>query len=96
MKDILLYVESNTGVTIDKMAFCNINIVSTNISTVISELSKDGKYTLEEVAFNLLGCNKYHLLDMEIKNQNNSHVIQSATSYIYGLTLEGIAFIDKK
>lgn len=48
----------NTGVKIDQMDN-TISLKSTELYTVVNNLSKDGEFKLEEVAYNTLLCEKY-------------------------------------
>ena len=62
-------------------------------SEILSNLSKDNKYSIEEVAFNLVKCDKMHLIDANLYTQGNT--IKSAQSDIYGLTCYGEQFIKE-
>lgn len=94
MKDILLYVSEHIKVKVEKMNSNNIDIFSTNISTLLEKMSKEGKYTIEEIAYNLIQCHRYGYIDIDIQYLN-SHTIQSATSNIWGVTFAGIDFMNQ-
>lgn len=94
MKDILKYVSENAKVKVDDMAFHNITISSLNVSMLLERMSKEGKYTIEDIAYNFLQCYNNGLVDAKI-NYQSSNLIQSTTSDIYGITFAGIDFMNQ-
>lgn len=94
MKDILKYVSENAKVKVDDMAFHNITISSLNVSMLLEQMSKEGKYTIEDIAYNFLQCYNNGLVDAKI-NYQSSNLIQSTTSDIYGITFAGIDFMNQ-
>lgn len=81
-------------VKVDNTNSHNIDICSINISTLLEKLSEESKYTIEEIAYNLVQCHRYGYIDINIQYLNN-HIIQSATSNIWGITFAGIDFIHQ-
>lgn len=94
MKDILLYVSENTKIKVDDTNYHNIDTSSMNISTLLEKMSKESEYKIEEIAYNLLQCHRYGFIDIDMQYQNN-HIIQSALSDIFGITLAGIDFMNE-
>lgn len=94
MKDILKYVSENAKVKVDDIAFHNITISSLNVSMLLEQMSKEGKYTIEDIAYNFLQCYNNGLVDAKI-NYQSSNLIQSTTSDIYGITFAGIDFMNQ-
>lgn len=94
MKDILKYVSENAKVKVDDMAFHNITISSLNVSMLLERMSKEGKYTIEDIAYNFLQCYNNGLVDAKI-NYQSSNLIQSTTRDIYGITFAGIDFMNQ-
>lgn len=93
MKDILKYVSENSQVKVDDMAFHNITVSSLNVSMILEQMSKEGKYTIEEIAYNFLQCYYNGLVNANINFQHK--IIQSTTSDIYGITFAGIDFMNQ-
>ena len=56
MKEILKFISENAKVKVDDMAFHNITVSTLNVSTLLDKMSKEGKYTIEEIAYNFLQC----------------------------------------
>ena len=52
MKAILKFVSENAKVKVDDMAFHNITVSTLNVSMLLEQMSKEGKYTIEEIAYN--------------------------------------------
>lgn len=94
MKDILKYVSQNINVEVDNMDFHNITVNSFNLSTLLEQMPKEGKYTMEEIAYNFLQCYNNKLIDAQISYQSPKS-IQSSTSFIYGVSLSGVDFIQE-
>lgn len=94
MKDILKFVSENAKVKVDDMAFHNITISSLNVLMLLERMSKEGKYTIEDIAYNFLQCYNNGLVDAKI-NYQSSNLIQSTTSDIYGITFRGIDFMNQ-
>lgn len=93
MKDILKFVSENAKVKVDDMAFHNITISSLNVSMLLERMSKEGKYTIEEIAYNFLQCHYNGLINANINFQQK--MIQSSTSDILGITFAGIDFMNQ-
>lgn len=93
MKDILKFVSENAKVKVDDMAFHNITVSTLNISTLLDKMSKEGKYTIEEIAYNFLQCHYNGLINANINFQQK--MIQSSTSDILGITFAGIDFMNQ-
>lgn len=94
MKDILKFVSENAKVKVDDMAFHNITISSLNVSMLLERMSKEGKYTIEDIAYNFLQCYNNGLVNAKI-NYQSSNLIQSSTSDILGITFAGIDFMNQ-
>lgn len=93
MKDILKFVSENAKVKVDDMAFHNITVSTLNVSTLLDKMSKEGKYTIEEIAYNFLQCYYNGLINANINFQQK--MIQSSTSDIFGITFTGIDFMNQ-
>lgn len=93
MKDILKFVSENAKIKVDDMAFHNITVSTLNVSTVLDKMSKEGKYTIEEIAYNFLQCHYNGLINANINFQQK--MIQSSTSDILGITFAGIDFMNQ-
>ena len=93
MKDVLEFISENTTVEVDDILYHNIILSTLNISTLLDKMSKEGKYTIEEIAYNVLQCYYNGLINADIKYQQK--MIQSATSNIIGITFAGIDFINQ-
>ena len=93
MKDILTFIDENTSVKVRTSSNNDIELRAPGISSILTALSKDNKYSIEEVAFNLVKCDKLHLIDANLYTQGNT--IKSAQSDIYGITCYGEQFIKE-
>lgn len=93
MKDILKFVSENAKVKVDNMAFHNITVSTLNISMILEQMSKEGEYTIEEIAYNFLQCYYNGLINANINFQQK--MIQSSTSDILGITFAGIDFMNQ-
>lgn len=93
MKDILKFVSENAKVKVDDMAFHNITVSTLDVSTLLDKMSKEGKYTIEEIAYNFLQCHYNGLINDNINFQQK--MIQSSTSNILGITFAGIDFMNQ-
>lgn len=87
MRDILKYVSENAKVKVDNMTY------TLNISMILGQMSKEGKYTIEEIAYNFLQCYYNGLINANINFQQK--MIQSSTSDILGITFAGIDFMNQ-
>lgn len=63
MKDILSFIDENTSAKVRTSSNNDIEMRAPGISEILSNLSKDNQYSIEEVAFNLVKCDKMHLID---------------------------------
>lgn len=93
MKDILQYICENAKVKVNNTTFRNITVSTLNISTLLEQMSEEGKYTIEEIAYNFLQCYYNGLINANINFQNK--IIQSSTSDILGATFTGINFMNQ-
>ena len=93
MKDILKFGSENAKVKVDNMAFHNITVSTLNISTLLDIMSKEEKYTIEEVAYNFLQCYYNGLINANINFHQK--MIQSSTSDILGITFAGMDFMNQ-
>lgn len=93
MRDILKFVSENAKVKVDDMAFHNITVSTLNISMILEQMSKEGEYTIEEIAYNFLQCYYNGLINANINFQQK--MIQSSTSDIIGITFAGIDFMNQ-
>jgi hypothetical protein len=93
MKDILKFVSENAKIKVDDMAFHNITVSTLNISMILEQMSKEGEYTIEEIAYNFLQCYYNGLINANINFQQK--MIQSSTSDIIGITFAGIDFMNQ-
>ncbi len=87
MKDVLQYVADHVKVKFESNQ--NISIHSTSIPSAVKALSD--KYSAEEIAYNILKCNKYHLIDSNIPVHQK--LIRTDQMDIYDITLAGEDFI---
>ena len=94
MKDILNYVSENTKVEVDDMSYHNITISNLNLTMLLEQMSKNEKYTIEEIAYNFMQCYNNGLVDAKI-NYKDSKTIVSPTSDIIGVTLVGVNFMNQ-
>lgn len=92
MKDIIKYTSENTNVKIDDDSR-NIVLSKIELSTILTELSKDGKYKKDEIMYNLLKCHKYRLIVANISMSGNTIIIPGK-SEIYDTTLDGEKFLN--
>lgn len=93
MKDILKFVSENAKIKVDDMAFHNITVSTLNISMILEQMSKEGEYTIEEIAYNFLQYYYNGLINANINFQQK--MIQSSTSDIIGITFAGIDFMNQ-
>ena len=93
MKDILTFIDENTSIKVRTSSNNDIELRAPGISSILTALSKDNKYSIEEVAFNLVKCDKLHLIDANLYTQGNT--IKSAQRDIYGITCYGEQFIKE-
>ena len=93
MKAILKFVSENAKVKVDDMAFHNITVSTLNVSMLLEQMSKEGKYTSEEIAYNFLQCYYNGFVNAKINFQQK--MIQSSTSDILGITFAGIDFMNQ-
>lgn len=94
MKDILLFISENTKIKVEDDDFHKIDLSFINVSYLLDKMAKEGKYSIEEIAYNLIQCKNYGLLDVNFDYQNN-HIIQSSKSNILGITLMGVDFMNQ-
>lgn len=78
IRAILEYIDKNTGVKIDEIDN-TISLKSTEPYTVVSNLSENGEYKPEDVAYNTLLCEKFGYINCSFtrndNNRGNSFVI---------------------
>lgn len=87
MRDILKFVSENAKVKVDNMTY------TLNISILLEQMSKEGKYTIEEIAYNFLQCYYNRLINANIDFQQE--MIQPSTSDILEITSTGINFMNQ-
>lgn len=93
MKNILNFISENIKVQVEDIPYRNITINTINVSTLLNQMSKEGKYTIEEIAYNFLQCYYNGLINANINFQQK--MIQSSTSDILGITFAGIDFMNQ-
>lgn len=91
MRDIIKYISENTNIKIDDDSR-SIVLSKIGLSTIITELSKDGKYQKDEIVYNILKCYKYHLIEANIFMSRNIIIVDK--SEINDTTLEGERFFN--
>ena len=94
MKDILLYISENIKVKVDSMHYYTIDFCSLNFSTLLAEMSTTTNYSVEEIAYNLIQC--IHCNFINTRSDQNGSKIQSSTSCIFGITFQGIEFMNSQ
>ena len=90
MKEILQYIDNNTGVEIDQMDNI-ISLKSISLSVVVNEVSKNSEFTAEEVAYNTLLCKKFGLIECKFEQNGNSFI--NGKCNIFDTTLKGEQFL---
>lgn len=93
MKNILNFISENIKVQVEDIPYRNITINTINVSMLLEQMSKEGKYTIEEIAYNFLQCYYNGLVNANINFQQK--MIQSSTSDILGITFAGIDFMNQ-
>ncbi len=93
MKKILEFVDQNTGVEIEPMDDI-MSLKSISLSTVVNEVSKDGIFTAEEVAYNTLLCKKFEFIEASFTQ--NENVLVKEKCNIFDITIKGEQFLDGK
>ena len=83
MKDILIYLDGNSTITVNDFGIRDIEIRT--------DLSKTGKYSIEEVAYNFIKCYDMDFVSANLCRQGST--IKAASSDIYGVTKSGENFI---
>lgn len=90
IKKILEYIDLNTGVKIDQMDD-TISLKSINFLMVINEVSKDGEFSAEIVAYNTLLCKKFGLIECKFEQNGNSYI--NGKCNIFDTTIKGEQFL---
>lgn len=95
MRDILRFISENNQVKVDSRCFYDVDISSLNLSTLLSQMSSEKKYSAQEIAYNFFQCyyNNFVIAKINYKGQS---VVASSLSDIYGVTLSGIDFMNQK
>lgn len=91
IKDILVYINENTSVKVEKYGYHDIDIRTPGVTELLDSLSKE-KYSLEEVAYNLIQCKNMGLAEIHL-NRDGS-IIRCASSLIGEITPLGMEFIQ--
>lgn len=92
IKKILEYIDQNTGVKIDQMDN-TISLKSTELYTVVNNLSKDGEFKPEEVAYNTLLCEKFNLINCNFTRNSNGNSFVMGKCLITDTTPRGESFL---
>lgn len=95
MRTILKYIDENTGVKIDEMDN-TISLRSTELYTVVNNLSKNGEYKPEEVAYNTLLCEKFGYINCRFERNSNGNSFVMGKCPITDITPEGEQFLMKE
>lgn len=93
MKDILIFIDENTSAKVITYSNNDIEMKAPAVSTILLNLSKDNKYSIEEVAYNFVKCYKLNYVDANLYFQGK--IIKSAQSDVYGITGYGEQFIKE-
>lgn len=95
MRDVLRFISENNQVKVDSGCFYDVDISSLNLSTLLSQMSSEKKYSAQEIAYNFFQCyyNNFVIAKINYKGQS---VVASSLSDIYGVTLSGIDFMNQK
>ena len=91
MKDILIYLDGNSTITVNDFGIRDNEIRTPGITELLNDLSKTGKYSIEEVAYNFIKCCDMDFISANLCRQGS--VIKAALSDIYGITKDGENFI---
>ena len=91
MKGILIYLDGNSTITVNDFGIRDIEIRTPGITELLNDLSKTGKYSIEEVAYNFIKCCDMDFISANLCRQGS--VIKAALSDIYGITKDGENFI---
>ena len=91
IKDILVYINENTSVEVEKYGYHDIDIRTPGVTELLDSLSKE-KYSLEEVAYNLIQCKNMGLAQIEFKFSGST--IKCAARSIGEITPLGMEFIQ--
>lgn len=91
MKDILIYLDENSTIKVNDFGIRDIEIRMPGITELLNDLSKTGKYSIEEVAYNFIKCYDMDFVSANLCRQGNT--IKAASSDIYGVTKSGENFI---
>lgn len=91
IKKILEYIDQNTGVKIDEDGY--ISMKSTELYTVVNNLSETGEFKPEEVAYNTLLCEKFNLINCRFERNSNGNTFIKGKCYIFDTTTEGEKFL---
>ena len=76
MRDILKFVSENAKVKVDDTEFRNITMSTLNVAHLLNKMPKEGKHTIEEVAYNFLQCYYNGFIKADIKFQQKMMIIQ--------------------
>lgn len=93
MKDILKYVSEHSRVKVDQSHYNNIGFGSLDITKLLNDMSQDGEYTIEDIAYNFIQCYNNQLVDAKLVYRGSD--IESSKSSIQGITFVGIDFMNQ-
>lgn len=91
IKDILVYINENTSIKVEDYGCHNIDLRTPGIPELLEFLSKE-KYSLEEIAYNLIQCKYMGLAQIDFIYSGST--IKCATSSIGMVTPLGMEFIQ--
>lgn len=91
IKDILVYINENTSVKVEEYGYHDITVTTPGIPELLDALSKE-KYSLEEVAYNLIQCKNMGLAQIDFRFSGSQ--IKCAASSIGEITPLGMEFIQ--
>ena len=91
IKRILEYIDQNTGVKIDEDR--NISLKSTELYTVVSNLSESQEFLPEEIAYNALLCERLGFINCRFERSSNGNTLVRGKCHITDTTLEGEKFL---
>lgn len=83
--------DGNSTITVNDFGIRDIEIRTPGITELLNDLSKTGKYSIEEVAYNFIKCCDMDFISANLCRQGS--VIKAALSDIYGITKDGENFI---
>lgn len=92
MREILKYIDENTGVKIDEMDN-TISLKSTELYTVVNNLSENGEFKPEVIAYNTLLCEKFGYINCRFERSSNGNTFVRGKCHIFDTTPDGEKFL---